>query len=54
MHKPRIERLALGELPGADIDMHVTVVLPPAKALQADLDTRSRLAALDLSVPETT
>ncbi len=54
MHKPRIERLALGDLPGADLDMHVTVVLPPAKTLEADVETRNRLAALDLSVAETT
>jgi hypothetical protein len=52
MHKPRIERLALGDLPGADIDMQVTVVLPPGKSLQADLETRNRLAELDLAVPE--
>ena len=52
MHKPRIERLPLGELPGAEIDMQVTVVIPPAKALEIDLETRSRLAALDLSAPE--
>jgi hypothetical protein len=49
---PRIERLALRELTGADLDMHVTVVFPPANALQADLEIRNRLAALDLSVPQ--
>jgi len=54
MHKPRIERLALRELPGAAIDMHVTVVVPPATALQPDMEIRNRLAALDLSVAETT
>jgi hypothetical protein len=27
-------------------------VLPPATALEVDLETRNRLAVLDLSVPE--
>jgi hypothetical protein len=34
--------------------MHVTVVVPPATALQPDMEIRNRLAALDLSVAETT
>lgn len=45
--QPRIERLALGSLPDADIDMHVTLVVPPATALEPDQQTRARLAALD-------
>lgn len=45
--QPRIERLALRKLPDADIDMHVTLVVPPATALKPDEQTRARLAALD-------
>jgi uncharacterized protein YabN with tetrapyrrole methylase and pyrophosphatase domain len=47
MHQPRIERLALGRLPAADIDMHATLVIPPSTALRPDLEIRERLAALD-------
>jgi uncharacterized protein YabN with tetrapyrrole methylase and pyrophosphatase domain len=47
MHQPRIERLALGRLPTADIDMHATLVIPPSTALRPDLEIRERLAALD-------
>lgn len=47
MHAPRIERLALSKLPDADVDMHVTVVIPPARPLAADLEIRERLRALD-------
>lgn len=45
--RPRIERVTIGQLPGADIDMHATVVIPPATALQPDEQIRERLAALD-------
>ncbi|HWK73680.1 MAG TPA: SAM-dependent methyltransferase [Povalibacter sp.] len=45
---PRVERLQLQQLPAADIDMHVTLVVPPATALQPDPESRQRLAALDL------
>jgi uncharacterized protein YabN with tetrapyrrole methylase and pyrophosphatase domain len=48
IEQPRIERIALGDLPGADIDLHVTLVIPPATALQPDTETRVRLAALDV------
>jgi precorrin-6B methylase 1 len=47
MHQPRIERLALRALPAADIDMHVTLVIPPGTGLQADPTVRECLAALD-------
>jgi precorrin-6B methylase 1 len=47
VRQPRIERLALRELPGADIDMHVTLVIPPARALELDQEIRERLTALD-------
>ncbi|OOG52643.1 hypothetical protein B0E47_15260 [Rhodanobacter sp. B05] len=43
----RIERLALGDLPQADIAMQDTVVIPPARAMQIAHETRARLTALD-------
>lgn len=43
----RIERMALRDLPRAQLDMHVTLVIPPAKPLQPDVEIRERLAALD-------
>lgn len=46
--QPKIERLALGKLPNADIDMHATVVIPPATALRPDMEIRQRLSSLDL------
>jgi precorrin-3B methylase len=46
LQKPRIERLALKSLPRADLDMHVTLVVPPAAPLQPDQEMRARLAAL--------
>lgn len=45
--QPRIERLRLRELPDADLDMHVTMVIPPAVPLQPDEQVRARLAVLD-------
>lgn len=47
MHAPRIERLPLGELPRADVDMHATLVIPPARPLEPDRQIRERLSALD-------
>jgi len=47
--RPRIEQIALGKLAGADIDMHATLVIPPASALQPDQQILARLAALDLA-----
>lgn len=44
---PRIERLALEQLPTASFDLHATLVLPPAQALQPDQQVRARLACLD-------
>lgn len=44
---PRIERLALRNLPDAEIGMHATVVIPPARELEPDLQTRRRLTSLD-------
>jgi uncharacterized protein YabN with tetrapyrrole methylase and pyrophosphatase domain len=42
----RIERLALSALPDAEIDMHATLVIPPAHTLQPDTQIRERLSAL--------
>src|SRR5206468_7726062 len=36
MHQPRIERLLLRDLPAAEVDMHMTLVIPPGSKLQAD------------------
>jgi uncharacterized protein YabN with tetrapyrrole methylase and pyrophosphatase domain len=47
MHQPKIERLPLSGLPAADIDMQVTLVVPPATSLEADPIVREYLAALD-------
>jgi uncharacterized protein YabN with tetrapyrrole methylase and pyrophosphatase domain len=44
---PRIERMRLRQLPEATIDMHATVLIPPMRALQTDVETRARLAALE-------
>jgi uncharacterized protein YabN with tetrapyrrole methylase and pyrophosphatase domain len=50
MHEARIERLPLGKLPQADVDMHVTLVIPPARPLEPDTQIRERLSALDGAV----
>ncbi|HEY2402338.1 MAG TPA: hypothetical protein VGI23_18425, partial [Steroidobacteraceae bacterium] len=47
MHQPHIERLSLRDLPAANVDMHMTLVIPPASRLQADPTVRQWLAALD-------
>ena len=47
MHEPRMERIPLGKLPDADIDMHETLVIPPARRLEPDLQIRERLSDLD-------
>jgi len=43
---PRIERLPLGALPGAEVGMADTLAVPPACALETDHEVRTRLAAL--------
>jgi len=48
MHRPRIERLRLRDLPAANVDTHVTLVIPPGSSLQADPTVRDCLAALDV------
>lgn len=45
--KPRIERISLSALPGADLDLHATLVIPPAADLLPDAAVRRRLAELD-------
>ena len=47
MHQPRIQRLLLRDLPAADVDMHMTLVIPPGSKLQADPTVREWLAELD-------
>ncbi len=50
IHRPRIDRLPLAQLPAAEIDLHVTLVVPPAQRLEPDLETCERLSALDRKV----
>jgi len=45
--QPAIIRLPLSQLPTAAADMHFTMVVPPARALQPDREIRDRLSALD-------
>ena len=52
IHQPRIERIALGKLPDADITLHDTVAIPPARPLQPNHAIRERLSALDLLLVE--
>ena len=47
IQQARIERVPLGELTQAELGMADTVVVPPARPLQADPAIRARLAALD-------
>jgi uncharacterized protein YabN with tetrapyrrole methylase and pyrophosphatase domain len=47
----RAQRLPLRSLPSADIDLHATLVIPPAKALEPDPQVRARVSALDESGP---
>lgn len=50
--RSRIDRMRLRELPQAPIDLQVTLVIPPARTLQADEEIRHRLAALDAAFPD--
>jgi hypothetical protein len=47
IQQARIERIALGDLPGAEVSMEDTVVVPPAGPLQPNAEIRARLAQLD-------
>jgi len=48
MEAPRIERLPLSQLPQAEINSAETLVVPPARPLEADAEIHARLTALDL------
>lgn len=50
MQQPRMDRMPLGSLPDAEIDMHATLVIPPSRPLEADQQIRERLRALDAVV----
>jgi hypothetical protein len=47
IQKPRIQRIALRDLPDATLTAEETVVLPPAAPLKLNLTMRERLAELD-------
>jgi hypothetical protein len=47
IQQPRVVRIALRDLPGADLTAEETVVLPPAAPLKQNQAVRERLAALD-------
>lgn len=47
IQSPRIERIALGKLPLADIGMADTLAIPPACKMQNNPEIRARLAVLD-------
>ncbi|MDE2154424.1 MAG: hypothetical protein KGJ32_00800 [Xanthomonadaceae bacterium] len=49
IQQARIERVALGDLPQADVGMADTVVIPPAQPLLANPEIRARLDALDMA-----
>jgi len=52
IHQPHIEKIALDSLPDADIDLDMTVVIPPASNLLPNHEIRERLNALDLQLAE--
>ena len=45
--RPRMEQVALEDLPSLDITTHDTVAIPPARPLEWNREFRARLAALD-------
>jgi hypothetical protein len=47
IHSPRIERLALADLPRATLGMADMVAVPPARPMQPDPEIQARVAALD-------
>jgi siroheme synthase len=47
---PRVERLALADLPTASTDMGDTLAIPPAHPMRPDPAIRAQLAALDQSL----
>ena len=49
LQAPRMERLPLSRLPGADLNVADTLAVPPSRALQVDPEIQARLAALELT-----
>lgn len=49
IHAPRMDRLALSQLPKIDLSMSDTLVIPPARDLEIDPEIQVRLSALDLA-----
>jgi uncharacterized protein YabN with tetrapyrrole methylase and pyrophosphatase domain len=47
--RAKILRLALQNLPDADLSMHATMIVPPARELEPDHEVRMRLDALESS-----
>lgn len=47
IQRPRMDRVALGELSGVSIELPDTLVIPPARALETDEGMLERLAALE-------
>jgi uncharacterized protein YabN with tetrapyrrole methylase and pyrophosphatase domain len=54
IQRPRIERLALADLPQAVVEVADTLVIPPTGPMLVDNEMRARLAALDLAVAQGT
>jgi uncharacterized protein YabN with tetrapyrrole methylase and pyrophosphatase domain len=50
--KPHMERITLTQLAGLDVDLHSTVVIPPATELLPDYETRKKLALLEAGARE--
>ncbi|MHB8447184.1 MAG: SAM-dependent methyltransferase [Rudaea sp.] len=51
IHEPHIEHITLRKLADAKIDKADTVVIPPARKLQPDVKTLTRLSRLDWAEP---
>jgi len=47
--EPTINRLPLRALPQAEVDMHMTVIVPPARRMQPNPEVRARLAEIERS-----
>ncbi len=45
--RPRMDRMKLRDLPKADLDIHFTLVIPPARALAPNTQLRRELSRLD-------
>ncbi len=51
--RPRMDRLKLRDLPKADLDIHFTLVIPPARPLESNAEIRRRLSRLDRAKQKT-